>query len=76
MINLLRIYRDYEPLKFFGWFGILLFALGFVLGLFILESFITTGYVGGLPRVMLSALFMTTGLQVLFFGFLADMMRK
>jgi hypothetical protein len=34
------------------------------------------GYVGGLPRVLLSVLFMSMGVQIFLFGFLADMGRK
>jgi glycosyltransferase involved in cell wall biosynthesis len=75
-MNLMRIYRDYEPLKFFGIIGLSFFGLGFLLGLFILYSFITTGAVGALPRVMLCILLMSLGIQIAIFGFLADMMNK
>ena len=75
-INLMRIYRDYEPLKFFGIIGLSFFGIGFLLGLFIFYSFITTGAVGGLPRVMLCILLMSMGIQIAIFGFLADMMTK
>lgn len=75
-IDILRIYRDYEPLKFFGLFGGLFFIIGFLLGLFILYSVITKGYVGALPRVLLSVLFISIGVQIILFGFLADMNKK
>jgi len=75
-INLLRIYRDYEPLKFFGYIGGLFFMFGLVLGMWILYTLITTGSVGGLPRVMLTVLFISVAVQIWLFGFLADMIRK
>lgn len=75
-IDIFRIYRDFEPLKFFGLFGGLFFAAGFLIGLFVLYSFITKGYVGSLPRVLLSVLFISMGVQIILFGFLADMSRK
>ncbi len=75
-ITIFRIYRDYEPLKFFGYIGMLLFSVGFVLGLFVFYTFISEGIVGGIPRVILSASFMLAGIQVILFGFLADMMKK
>jgi glycosyltransferase involved in cell wall biosynthesis len=75
-VNLLRVYRDYEPLKFFGIFGSLFLSLGVLLGIWIVITFLQTGGVGGIPRVMLSALFIMTGVQIMLFGFLADMKRE
>ncbi|TAL53929.1 MAG: glycosyltransferase family 2 protein [Nanoarchaeota archaeon] len=75
-INILRLYRDYEPLKFFGMIGGSLFAAGFVIGIFIIATLMETGTVGGIPRVILSALLILTGIQIITLGFLADMNRK
>jgi len=75
-INIFRIYRDYEPLKFFGRIGCTMFILGFAIGLYILYEIWITGGVGGIPRVILSAVLMLTGVQIVLFGFLADMWRK
>ena len=75
-INIFRIYRDYEPLKFFGSIGFILTLIGILLGLFITYSFVTTGNAGGTPRVILSMLLILVGIQIILFGFLADMNRK
>ena len=75
-INILRIYRDYQPLRFFGLWGLLFFVAGLVLGVWIVYLFITTGRVGGIPRVILTALLLLTAVQIWLFGFLADMWRK
>ena len=75
-VNLLRIYRDYEPLKFFGLFGFVFILVGSLLGVFIINSILATGSAGGLPRVILSALLLLTGIQIGLFGFLADMQKK
>ena len=75
-INIFRIYRDFEPLKFFGRIGLLFILAGFLLGLFILYKIITVGSAGGIPRVILSMLLILVGIQIAFFGFLADMNRK
>jgi len=75
-INILRIYRDFAPLKFFGAIGSGLFISGLLIGLWIVYHFINYEKVGGTPRVVLSALLMLTGLQIIIFGFLADMIRK
>ena len=74
-LNILRIYRDYEPLKFFGSLGLISFTLGFILGLYLVYLFLTTGIVGRIPTVILSFLFLTIGVQFILFGFLADMKR-
>jgi len=75
-INILRIYRDYEPLKFFGITGMLIFGLGFLIGLWLLYLYLTIGIVGRIPSVMLAVLLMSLGFQLVIFGFLADMKKN
>ena len=75
-INIFRIYRDYEPLMFFGRIGFALFLLGVLIGSWLVYRFITLGYIGRTPSTILSLLLILVGLQVVLFGFLADMMRK
>jgi len=75
-INILRIYRDFAPLKFFGYIGGGLFLLGALIGVYIFVYFLKTGGVGGIPRVILTAILMLTGIQIIIFGFLADMIKK
>ncbi|MBI4438623.1 glycosyltransferase family 2 protein [Candidatus Woesearchaeota archaeon] len=75
-VTIFRIYRDYEPLKFFGMFGSFFLAIGMILGMFVLYSFLTTGFVGGIPRVVLAGVFITMGIQIILFGFLADMIKN
>jgi len=74
--NILRIYRDYDPLKFFGYIGGMFIFLGFLIGLFVLYKILTTGGAGGIPRVILSALLIMSGVQTVLFGFLADQNKK
>ena len=75
-INIFRIYRDYEPLAFFGRIGALFIIIGFLIGAWLLYRLFTLGYIGRYPSIILSGLFITMGIQVILFGFLADMMRK
>jgi len=75
-INLLRIYRDYQPLKFFVGIGSTFFSLGFLIGLYLLYLFLTTGAIGHVPLTILSMLLMLVGIQISLFGFLADMQRR
>lgn len=72
-INILRIYRDFAPLKFFGILGILFILVGAGIGVWIIYRILVFGTTGGIPRVILSMLLILIGVQIGLFGFLADM---
>ena len=65
-INLFRIYRDYEPLKFFGLAG---FALIFIA---LLTFFYSIFILGKLLDITVIVLILA-GIQIILFGFLAEM---
>jgi len=65
-VNLLRIYRDYAPLKFFGFIGFALIAIALSLFLF---SALIFGKFYDVTVILLSL----SGLQIILFGFLAEM---
>lgn len=75
-INIIRVYRDYQPLRFFGQIGIFLFAISFFIGLFFIYLHLTTGIIGHLGLFMLMLLTSISGIQIILFGFLADMHLK
>jgi glycosyltransferase involved in cell wall biosynthesis len=75
-INIFRIYRDYQPLTFFGRVGGLLFFSGSVIGVWLVYRWITLGSIGRLPSTILSMLLILVGIQIVLFGFLADMLQK
>ena len=76
-INIIRIYRDYEPLKFFGIAGTFILSIGFILGLYLIYfQFFGGGAFRHLGLMMLDILVITIGLQIVIFGFIADMLRK
>ena len=74
-VNIFRIYRDYEPLKFFGYFGSSAMAIGLLLGLWLFTIYFDTGRVGHPNTAILSMLLIISGLQIILFGFLADIKR-
>ncbi len=74
--NILRVYRDYEPLRFFGYAGSFFLFSGILLGLWLVYTFFKTGIVGHLPSTILSMLLVVVGIQIILFGFFADMNRK
>lgn len=74
-LNILRTYRDHEPLKFFGSIGLVLAGVGFLLSTQIIYIFLFQGFnlvKTKTPTIILIAMLMLSGLQVLLFGFLAD----
>jgi glycosyltransferase involved in cell wall biosynthesis len=75
-INIFRIYRDYEPLQFFGRIGGAFVLAGVGVGSWLVYLFILQGKIGRLPSTILTILLILVGLQIILFGFLADMQRE
>ncbi|MEK6950839.1 MAG: glycosyltransferase family 2 protein, partial [Nanoarchaeota archaeon] len=75
-INIFRIYRDYEPLAFFGRIGLAGLFFGTLLGFYFVYLHFTTGIKGHPGLLFLMMILLVFGLQTVLFGFLADMMRK
>ena len=76
-INIIRIYRDYKPLKLFGIAGGLIFTIGFILGLYLTYvQLFGEGVNRHLGLMMLDILILSIGLQVIIFGFISDMLKK
>jgi glycosyltransferase involved in cell wall biosynthesis len=76
-INLIRVYRDFEPLKFFGILGSIILLIGFLMGLYLVYfQFFGNGAFRHLGLMMLDVLILSIGLQIIIFGFLADMNKK
>lgn len=75
-INIFRIYRDYEPLAFFGRVGLLELFGGFAIGLYFMYLHFTIGIKGHIGLLFLMLILLVFGLQTVLFGFLADMGRK
>ncbi len=77
MINIIRVYRDFKPLKFFGIAGSIFLSIGMVLGLYLVYfQFFGNGAFRHLGLMMLDILILSIGLQIIIFGFIADMNRK
>ena len=71
--TIVRIYAMYEPLKVFSYIGGSVFALGFALTLrFLYYYAIGTGR-GHVQSLILSAVLMIVGFQVLLIGLVSDM---
>lgn len=74
-INILRIYRDYKPLRFFGIIGTFIFSTGALIGLYMIYLHFTTGISGHFALLMLDIIILSIGFQLLTFALLADMLK-
>lgn len=74
--NLIRLFRDYAPLTFFGSIGLAFVAVGVAVGSWLVYRFLTLGAIGKTPSLILTVLLIIIGLQFILFGFFADRKRK
>lgn len=74
-IIILRTIRDYDPLRFFGIPGIFLIITGIISGSAIVYKFAVVGFIGHTPAVILTALFIMSGLQLIFLALVTDMLK-
>jgi glycosyltransferase involved in cell wall biosynthesis len=72
--TIVRIYAMYEPLKVFTYIGAALFLGGFLLSMrFVFDYFTSgTGMVGHIQSLILAAVLMIVGFQIVLIGLLAD----
>jgi glycosyltransferase involved in cell wall biosynthesis len=72
--TIVRIYAMYEPLKVFTYIGLLVFGAGFLIGLRFVYLYLTdyTGQGRYVQSLILSAVLLIVGFQVLLIGLLAD----
>ena len=71
--TIVRIYASYEPLKVFSYIGLAVFSVGFAAALRFLYYYVTgTGY-GHIQSLILSAVMMIVGFQILMIGLVADL---
>lgn len=72
--TIVRIYAMYEPLKVFTYIGLAVFGAGFLLGLRFVYLYLTdyTGQARYVQSLILSAVLLIVGFQVLLIGLLAD----
>ena len=75
-INILRIYRDFEPIKFFGIIGLIFCSGGFAIGIWLLSIYLRFERIGHIPLTILSGILLLMGIQIILFGFLADMLKR
>lgn len=72
--TIVRIYASYEPLKVFTYIGLTVFGVGFLVSLRFLYYYATGTGLGHLQSLILSAVLMIVGFQIVLIGLVADLM--
>jgi glycosyltransferase involved in cell wall biosynthesis len=73
LATILRVYTMYEPLKVFSYLGIALFGAGFLIGLRFVYYFIAGGSRGHVQSLILAAVLLIVGFQLVMMGIVADL---
>ena len=73
--TLVRLYRDYSPLFFFGAIGGFFLVIGGFLGLYLLIGSLVMGLAPSMVLTLMSAVMLLSGLIMIAIGLLADMIK-
>lgn len=74
IITIARIFIIHRPFRFFGYIGIILFSIGFLLGLRFLYAFISGEGFGHIQSLILASVLLGMGLQTVLIAFVADLL--
>jgi glycosyltransferase involved in cell wall biosynthesis len=74
LVTIVRIFVIYKPFRFFGLIGLLLFGLGFLLGLRFLVYFFSGDGGGHVQSLILSGVLLGMGFQTILVAFLSDLL--
>lgn len=70
--TIVRLFKDYRPLAFFGIISLILFIVGMVLFIPVFRSYLITGLVLRMPTLIVSGFFVMGALLSLFGGLILD----
>jgi glycosyltransferase involved in cell wall biosynthesis len=73
IITIIRIFVVYKPFRFFMSIGVLLFSLGFLIGLRFLYFYLTGQGQGHIQSVILAGALLAMGFQTMLIAFIADL---
>lgn len=71
--TIVRIYASYEPLKIFSYIGLSIFGVGLLISCRFLYYYVTGTGMGHLQSLILSAVLLIVGFQILLIGLVADL---
>lgn len=70
--TIVRLYREYRPMRFFGWLAAVLAIVGVALVVPVLAEYWQTGLVPRFPTLIVSVFLLLSALLSLFTGFILD----
>ena len=73
MLTIVRIFMTYQPFRFFAIPGMILFILGFLIGLRFIYFYLTDGGSGHIQSLILASLLMGMGFFLLIIGLVTDL---
>lgn len=73
IVTIVRIFVVYQPFRFFGSIGAILFGFGFIIGARFLWFYISGDGSGHTQSLVLAAMLMSIGFQTILVAFLADL---
>lgn len=73
-VTMLRMFIIYRPFRFFAIIGSLFLLIGFLIGLRFLYFYFTISGVGHIQSLILSAILIITGIQILMIGIIGDLL--
>jgi hypothetical protein len=76
MMLIARLVKDERPLHFFGFSGLLLIIVAFLLSIPLLITYLETGLVPRVPTAILSVALVIVGVLCIFIGLILDMTTK
>lgn len=72
LLTIFNLYRDYQPLKFFGMIALLLAAVSLILFVPVFTEFLKTGFVPRFPTLIVSTVMMLAAFLSLVCGLILD----
>ena len=74
LMTIATLYKEYRPMRFFGWLSVLFVIVGTVLVIPVLSEYFDTGLVRRFPTLFVSLFLFLAALQSFFTGLCLDVM--
>lgn len=72
LLTIFNLFRDYQPLKFFGWLAGLFFLVGLILFVPVFAEYLRTGLVPRMPTLVVSVILMLAAFLAVVCGLILD----
>ncbi|MCI6090243.1 MAG: glycosyl transferase, partial [Solobacterium sp.] len=76
LLTLFNLFKDNRPFLFFGCLSLIIFILGLVVGIPVIDEFIKTAYITKVPSAVLAAALMINSFLLLSVGIILDAIKN